>query len=136
MFRSTRRHDRGVLVGAPRELFAEAGDQEQRVVDREPEAEADDEVQREDVQAVELVDAEQHEERAQDGGHADDQREQRRSAAEEEQRQQRQEREGEHLRAPEVFGDGLADLESGDRGTAPCSATGRATTATTTCSTT
>ena len=47
-----------------RELLAVARDEEQRVVDREAEAEPDHEVEREDAQAVDLVDPREHEERA------------------------------------------------------------------------
>ena len=101
-------------VGARPQLLAVARDEEQRVVDRQAEPEPDHEVQREHVQAVDLVDARQHEERPEHGGDADGQRHQRRAAAEEQQREQQQDREGDHLRAPEVGADGLADLQPGD----------------------
>ena len=93
-----------------RELLAEAGDEEERVVDRQPEAEPDHEVEREDRERVHLVDRRQREERAHHRGHPDHERQDRGAAAEEEQRQQEQDGEREHLRAPEVLGDGVADL--------------------------
>ena len=92
----------GALLG---ELLAEAGDEEQRVVDRQAEPEADHEVEREDRERVRLVDRGQDEERAEDGGDPDRERQHRGAAAEEEQREQQQDREGEHLGAPEVLGD-------------------------------
>ena len=50
-------------LGLARQFLAEAGDEEQRVVDREAEPEPDHEVEREHAQAVDVVDQRQHEER-------------------------------------------------------------------------
>ena len=52
------------------ELLAVAGDEEERVVDRQAEAEADHEVEREDRERVDLVDGGQREEGAEHGGDA------------------------------------------------------------------
>ena len=102
-----------------RDLLAIARDDEEAVVDRQPEPEARNEVDREDRDVGQLVGDPQHQERADDRQHTDDQGQQRgHEAAEEEQREQEQEREGEHLRPSEVLLDLLVDLLLGDRGAA------------------
>ena len=95
-----------------RRLLAIAGDHEQAVVDREPEPEAGDEVEREHRQVGEARDDAQREEGRQDREAAEQRRQQRRDQrAEEQQRQQEDEREREQLRVREV----LAHLRVGLR---------------------
>ena len=77
------------------DLLAVARDDEQAVVDRQPEPEAGDQVEGEDRDRAELAGDPQHQEGADDREAADQQRQQRGDeAAEEEQREQEQEREG------------------------------------------
>jgi hypothetical protein len=92
------------------ELLAEAGHEEQRVVDREAEPEADHEVQREDREPVDLVDQGEGEERPEHRGHPDREREHRGAPAEEDERQQQQDRERERLGPAEVGRDAVTDL--------------------------
>ena len=101
------------------ELLAISRDDEQAVVDREAEAEADDDVERELRKRVEAVDDPQHEEGRDHREPADEQRHQRRDdAAEHEQRQDEQDRERETLGLAEVLADLLADLLAGHRAAA------------------
>ncbi len=97
-------------------LLAIARQDEQRVVDRQPESEPDREVQREDRQQRDLVDDPQAEERAHDRQQPDEQRQQRGDpAAEDQQRQHEQQRERQHLRARQVLRDTIGDLWHRDR---------------------
>ena len=102
-----------------RDLLAIARDHEQAVVDREAEAEAGDEVEREDRDRADLGRAAQHHERADDRQAADEQRQQSRDeAAEEQQREQEEDREGVELRGAQVALGLLVDLLLGERGAA------------------
>ncbi len=108
------------LAGADplRELLPKASDQEQRVVDRQAEPEADHQVEREHAQAVELVDPGQDQERAEHGRHPHHERHQGRATPEEHQRQREQERQGQELGVTEILADRARDLLVGDHGTA------------------
>jgi hypothetical protein len=103
---------RGPRPVAERELFAEARQDEQAVVDRQAEAHARHEVEREDRQAGHtLVDAAHEQEGREDREPAHQRRQQRRDeAAEDPQREQEEDREGQHLRLGEVLADAVADL--------------------------
>ena len=97
-------------------LLAVARDHEQAVVDRQPEAEAGDEVEREHRQVGEARDDPQREERRDDRKATEQRRQQRGDErAEEQQRQQEDEREREQLGVREVLADlrvrlGVRDL--------------------------
>ena len=95
---------RGNRVDAPpRELLAVAGDDEQAVVDRQPEPQTGGQVQREDRDRADLAGDSQDEERPHDRQTADQERQKRRDQApEEEQRKQEEQRESEHLGAAQV----------------------------------
>ena len=80
------------------DLLSVAGDEQQRVVDREPEAEPGGDVEREDRGVDEGRHDPQHEERADDRDAANQQRDRGGDdAAEDDQQQQRQQREGDQL---------------------------------------
>ena len=101
--------------GAPRaealHLLAIARQDEQRVVDREPQPEPDREVEREDRQRRQLVDDPQAEKGRHDRQQADEQRQQRGDrAAEDHERQQEEQGEGEELSLCEVGRDEVSDL--------------------------
>ena len=114
--RRHRRPQRGGGLEPALELLAEARDHEQRVVDREAEPEARDQVERVDRHRLDrAVDDPHREERDQDRRGADREREQRRDeAAEDEERERQEDREGEQLGARDVLGDLLADLLLGE----------------------
>src|SRR5690606_3306897 len=85
------------------DLLAVAGDDEEAVVDRQPEPERRGQVEREDRDRAEFAGQPQDEEGADDRQAADHQRQQRRDeAAEEQQREQEEQREGEQLGLFEV----------------------------------
>ena len=81
-------HDRVVRVVARVQLLPEPGHDEQRVVDREPEAERGREVDREDRDVGDRRDQRQREERPDDRDDADDERQRRRDEAAEHEHQQ------------------------------------------------
>ncbi len=117
--RGHRRDDRLPAGPVALELLPVPREQEQRVVDREAETQADHEVEAEDREAVHLVDPAQDEEGRQHRRHADHHRDHRGTrAAEEHDREQEQERERQQLRAAEVLGDLLPELLVGDLRTA------------------
>ncbi len=95
------------------QFLAEAPDQEQAVVDREPESQADHQVQREDRQGECGVDQPQDDERAQHGHPADRHGQQCRDAPEDEEREDRQQREGDGLGEAQVGLRLLAGLRPG-----------------------
>ena len=98
------RADRDARRLTLRELLAVARHDEQRVVDREPEAEPGREVQREDRHLGRRRDELQREQRADDRDHADHERQARGDdAAEHEQQRDRGERRGDDLRALDVL---------------------------------
>ena len=108
-----------MYVALRAELLAEARHEEQRVVDAEAEAEAEDHVQRVDREAVEAVDDPDDQERGHHGQQPDHQRKRRgTAAAEEEEGEHRQDREREQLGAAEIAVDLIADLLPGDGGAA------------------
>ena len=99
-----------------RDLLAVARDDEQAVVDRQPQPQTGGQVEGEDRDRDELVGEAQQQEGADDRQPADQQRKQRRDrAAEEEQREQEEEGEGEELGHPQVLLDLLVDLLLGER---------------------
>ncbi len=103
--------DRPVDVGLDRHLAAEAGDDQQAVVDREAEAERGDQVEREDRHRGELVDHPQAEQGQDDVQAADDQRQRGgHQTAEDPQREQEQHREGQEFGPLQVVLDGADDL--------------------------
>ena len=106
----------GTVLG---DLLAVAGDDEEAVVDRQPEPEAGGQVEREDRDRADLAGDAQGEEGADDRQRADHQRQQRGDqASEEEQREQEEQREGQQLGHPQVLLDLLVDLLLRHRGTA------------------
>ena len=100
-------------------LLAPARDDEERVVDREAEAETGDEIEREDREGVHLDGEPQAEERQRDRAGADERRQERGDeAAEDPEREQEDERERDQLGAAEVALDRLGHLVRGDRAAA------------------
>ncbi len=98
------------------DLLAVAGDDEEAVVDRQPEPERRRQVEGEDRDRAEFAGDPQDQEGADDRQTADHQRQDRGDeAAEEEQREQEEQREGQHLGLSQVFLDLLVDLLLGDR---------------------
>ena len=96
LHRRARRRPRRVVAAA--QLLAEAGHDEQAVVDGQAEAHGGGEVEREDRHVGDEREHPQHEERADDGEHADGQRERcGDDAAEHEDEQQQRDRERDHL---------------------------------------
>ena len=120
--RPARAHRRGERLGpvaVARRLLAPARDDEERVVDREAEAETGDEVEREDREGVHLDRDPEAEERERDRAGADERRQERRhEPAEDPEREQEDEREGDQLGAAEVALDRLGHLARGDRAAA------------------
>ncbi len=113
--RPARRRERGAQrVGprpATRELLPVAGDEQEAVVDREPEPETRDQVEREHRHVHQLGDRAQAEQGGPDRDHPDERRQQRgNDAAEDEQRQEEHDRERDELGALEVAPDGRVDL--------------------------
>ena len=108
-----------VAVATP-ELDPVAGEDEEAVVDRQPDAEPGDDLEREEVDvddAGERVQQRQGERRSR--SRAEDQRQRRRDRrAEDEEQQQQQDRRREQLDPPRVLLGLLADLVRGDRGAA------------------
>ena len=103
----------------PLQLLPVAGDDEQAVVDRQPEPEAGDEVEREDRELGHLDHRAQQQQRPGHRDGADERRQQRGDEpAEDPEREQEQERERDQLRAEKVALDDLADLAAGDGGAA------------------
>ena len=103
-------------VAVLRRLLAPAGDDEERVVDREAEAEARHEVEREDRERMHLDRDPQPEERKPDRPRADEWREERgHEAAEDPEREQEHERERDQLGATQVALDRIRDLAGRDR---------------------
>ena len=97
------------------QLLAEARDDEQRVVDREAEPGAGDQVDGEHRHRLDLVHEPHPDEGGDDRRAAHQHREQGGDhAAEDDERQQEEQREGEHLGAREVLLDLLADLGEGE----------------------
>ena len=98
-----------------RDLLAVARDDEQAVVDRQPQAESGGQVEGEDRDVDELVGDAQQQEGPDDRQAADHQRQQGgHPAAEEEQGQQEEDREGEQLGLPQVLLDLLVHLLLGE----------------------
>ena len=98
------------------DLLAVAGDEEERVVDGEPESEPDHEVEGEDAQVVGLVDGGEGQERAQDGGGSHEERHPGGATSEEQDREHDQDGQGVGLGPSEILTDGGPELEVGDRG--------------------
>ena len=102
-----------------RDLLAVARDDEQAVVDRQPEPEPGDQVEGEDRDRAELAGDPQHDQRADDREAADEQRQQRGDeAAEEEQREHEEDRKRVELGGAQVLFGLLVDLGLGDGGPA------------------
>ena len=113
-------------VAVLRRLLAPAGDDEERVVDREAETEARDEVEREDRERMHLDRDPQPEEREPDCARADERRQERgHEAAEDPEREQQDERERDQLGAAEVALDRVRHLAGRDRAAAETHAADR-----------
>jgi hypothetical protein len=106
-----RAHDRVVRCESVAHLFPEAGDDEEAVVDRQPEPQGRGQVDREDRDVGDRAQHEQGQQCAEDryGSHDEGQRGAD-HAAEHEDQQQQGERDGDHLRPPERRLDRRADL--------------------------
>ena len=113
---SHRRGERLGPVPVPCGLLTPPRDDEERVVDREPEPEAGDEVEGEDGERMDLDRDPEPEERERDRAGADERRQERGDeAAEHPERQQQDEREGDQLGAPEIALDRRGHLARRDR---------------------
>lgn len=113
------RHERGLDGIAAFQLLPEAGDQEEAVVDRQPEAQAGDDVDREGVDVDDGGEGVEQQKRRQDREPADQHREQGRDEPpEDEEGEEQEERQGIELDPLQVVLRGLGELIHRDRGAA------------------